>query len=38
MSSYNHNIPKTQGVEIRPFPDMFRCPWSKEEAPRRYAE
>lgn len=38
FSPYNHDIPKTQGVELAPFPDMFRAPWSKEEAPQRYAD
>jgi len=38
LSGYNHEIPKTQGVELAPFPDMFRCPWPKDEAPQRYAE
>jgi len=38
LSFYNQELPKTQGVELAPFPDMFRCPWPKEEAPRRYAE
>jgi alanine-glyoxylate transaminase/(R)-3-amino-2-methylpropionate-pyruvate transaminase len=38
MSPYNHEIPKTQGVEIAPFPDMYRSPFPIDEAPRRYAD
>jgi 4-aminobutyrate aminotransferase-like enzyme len=38
FSPYNHEIPKTQGMELAPFPDMYRCPFPKDEAPQRYAE
>ena len=28
VGSWNHNIPRTQGVETGPFPDMFRGPYA----------
>ena len=38
QATYNHEIPKTQGVELSPFPDMYRCPFPAEEAAQRYAD
>ena len=38
LASYNHEVPKTQGVEDGPMTDMFRCPFPKEDASRLYAE
>jgi len=28
VSSWNHNIPRTQGIEQGPFPDMYRGPFA----------
>jgi len=38
IGSYNIDIPKIGGVEQVPYPDMFRCPFPKDEASERYAK
>lgn len=30
IGSWNHNIPRTQGIETAAFPDMYRGPWDRE--------
>jgi alanine-glyoxylate transaminase/(R)-3-amino-2-methylpropionate-pyruvate transaminase len=32
VNSWNHNIPKTHGIETSAFPDMFRGPWAHADA------
>ena len=38
VGSYNIALPKVGGVEQGPFPDMYRCPFPKDEASERYAK
>mmetsp|Transcript_39344 Transcript_39344/g.60141 ORF Transcript_39344/g.60141 Transcript_39344/m.60141 type:complete len:183 (+) Transcript_39344:331-879(+) len=39
IQSWNHNLPKSHGVELVDFPDDFRGKWAEEEgAGARYAE
>jgi len=39
ISSWNHNIPQTQGIERGPFPDLFRGPHvGRSDAAHLYAQ
>lgn len=38
IGSWNHNIPKTQGVESTCFPDLYRGPFSVDEAAKGYGD
>ena len=38
IGSWNHAVPRTQGVEASCFPDLYRGPYSAEEAPKKYAD
>jgi alanine-glyoxylate transaminase/(R)-3-amino-2-methylpropionate-pyruvate transaminase len=38
IGSWNHAPPRTQGVEATCFPDLFRGPFSPEEAPKGYGD
>lgn len=38
VGTWNHDIPRTQGITATVFPDSFRTQYSPEEAPKRYAD
>ena len=37
IGSWNHEVPRTQGVEAACFPDLYRGPWTADEAGEKYA-